>query len=225
MCYKKIHVETISNCMCSITDCSISDYAVCTCAIGQSCRSFNGLYIIQWSYGLAVRRQYTDIQRGDIIIGTVQVKRSWIEDDPVEDATITIPIIKRVVGLPNEQIRIAKGRVYVNGQLLEEPYVEKQDGWTYTPTITLGADQYYVLGDNRIESLDSRVFGPLNVNQIIGKLIKPPREDPSPFRGRDESGGLIKILTAEPYCRENSYRGPHIEGVWAYLISSLPLSL
>jgi len=132
-------------------------------------------------YALAVRRQYTDIQRGDIIIGTVQVKRSWIEDDPVEDATITISIIKRVVGLPNEQIRIAKGRVYVNGQLLEEPYVEKQDGWTYTPTITLGADQYYVLGDNRIESLDSRVFGPLNVNQIIGKLMTTPY----PFRDRE----------------------------------------
>ena len=176
-------------------------------------------------YGLAVRRQYTDIQRGDIIIGTVQVKRSWIEDDPVEDATITIPIIKRVVGLPNEQIRIAKGRVYVNGQLLEEPYVEKQDGWTYTPTITLGADQYYVLGDNRIESLDSRVFGPLNVNQIIGKLIKPPLSSRLLLGDGSSRGGFIKILTAEPYCRENSYRGPHIEGVWAYLISSLPLSL
>jgi len=137
-------------------------------------------------YGLAVRRQYTDIQRGDIIIGTVQVKRSWIEDDPVEDATITISIIKRVVGLPNEQIRIAKGRVYVNGQLLEEPYVEKQDGWTYTPTITLGADQYYVLGDNRIESLDSRVFGPLNVNQIIGKLVTTPY----PFRDRASRGWI-----------------------------------
>jgi len=137
-------------------------------------------------YALAVRRQHTDIQRGDIIIGTVQVKRSWIEDDPVEDATITIPIIKRVVGLPNEQIRIAKGRVYVNGQLLEEPYVEKQDGWTYTPTITLGADQYYVLGDNRIESLDSRVFGPLNVNQIIGKLVTTPY----PFRDRASRGWI-----------------------------------
>jgi len=137
-------------------------------------------------YALAVRRQYTDIQRGDIIIGTVQVKRSWIEDDPVEDATITISIIKRVVGLPNEQIRIAKGRVYVNGQLLEEPYVEKQDGWTYTPTITLGADQYYVLGDNRIESLDSRVFGPLNVNQIIGKLVTTPY----PFRDRASRGWI-----------------------------------
>ncbi len=137
-------------------------------------------------YALAVRRQHTDIQRGDIIIGTVQVKRSWIEDDPVEDATITILIIKRVVGLPNEQIRIAKGRVYVNGQLLEEPYVEKQDGWTYTPTITLGADQYYVLGDNRIESLDSRVFGPLNVNQIIGKLVTTPY----PFRDRASSGWI-----------------------------------
>jgi len=121
-------------------------------------------------YALAAR--YVDIQRGDIIMAHVQVKRSWIEDDPVEDTIVTIPIIKRVVGLPNEQIHINKGKVYINGQPLDEPYIELRDGWTYVPTVTLGPNQYYVLGDNRIESLDSRIFGPLDADLIIGKLIR-----------------------------------------------------
>lgn len=78
-------------------------------------------------------------------------------------------LIKRVIGLPNESIVIRGGRVYVNGQQLDEPYVlgycmsRSCDGeWQ------LGADEYFVLGDNRSHSLDSHSFGPVKRSTIKG---------------------------------------------------------
>ncbi len=78
-------------------------------------------------------------------------------------------LIKRVVGLPGEQIAIRDGRVYVNGEALSEPYVD--EFCTYRScegTWELGPDEYYVLGDNRMHSLDSHSFGPVNVDSIQG---------------------------------------------------------
>jgi len=79
------------------------------------------------------------------------------------------PLIKRVIGLPNETVTIRDGRVYINGQLLDEPYVKE-----YCPYIscdgdwTLGPDEYFVLGDNRSHSLDSHQFGPISTSAIKG---------------------------------------------------------
>jgi signal peptidase I len=78
-------------------------------------------------------------------------------------------LIKRVVGLPNEIITLRAGRVYVNGDLLAEPYVAEFctvsacDG-----TWVLGPDEYFVLGDNRNHSYDSHSFGPVPVAAING---------------------------------------------------------
>jgi signal peptidase I len=78
-------------------------------------------------------------------------------------------LIKRVIGLPNETIVIQDGRVYVNGKLLDETYVNDfctmrscNGEWQ------LGPDQYFVLGDNRSHSLDSHAFGPVSRSAIIG---------------------------------------------------------
>ncbi len=83
--------------------------------------------------------------------------------------------IKRVVGLPGETVEISDGQVrisneaYPNGIILEESYIDSQltEG---KKQVTLGADEYYVLGDNRDESLDSRSFGPLSEEYIIGRV-------------------------------------------------------
>lgn len=83
--------------------------------------------------------------------------------------------IKRVIGLPLERIVVRDNAVFVHnnaypdGKQLAEPYLE-----TGTPTqidtdITLSGDEYFVLGDNRTESLDSRRFGPVRANEIIGR--------------------------------------------------------
>lgn len=75
--------------------------------------------------------------------------------------------IKRIVGLPGEQIRIAGGQVRVDGVLLEETYVVNQS--TYAGSWRLGSDEYFVLGDNRRNSSDSHTWGTLPGDNIIGK--------------------------------------------------------
>jgi signal peptidase I len=81
-------------------------------------------------------------------------------------------LIKRVIGLPGDTIEFSAGHVIVNGATLDEPYVQ---GVLTTCTsncgpLTVGPDQYYMLGDNRLNSLDSRSFGPIPADQIVGRV-------------------------------------------------------
>lgn len=104
-------------------------------------------------------------RRGDVIVFRAPNR-------PRED------YIKRVVGLPGERVEIRRGQVLINGRPLKEPYETRR----YTgsaPAVTLGPDQVYVLGDNRPNSNDSRSFGPLSTDQIVGKALLcywPPRD-------------------------------------------------
>lgn len=75
-------------------------------------------------------------------------------------------LIKRVVGLPHEKVTISKGQVHINGVLLEEPYVKYQAG--RSGSYELGADEFFVLGDNRPDSDDSRNWGVVKRDEIIG---------------------------------------------------------
>jgi signal peptidase I len=80
--------------------------------------------------------------------------------------------IKRVVGLPGERWQEQKGRVYIDGQLLREPYItaERRDTFTQGP-VRIPKGSYFVLGDNRSGSCDSRRWGPLPRGNIIGRVI------------------------------------------------------
>jgi signal peptidase I len=77
--------------------------------------------------------------------------------------------IKRVIGLPGETVSIENGVVSINGAPLDEPYVKlpKNDNESYT----LAQGEYYVMGDNRFASADSRLWGPVPVKDIIGRPI------------------------------------------------------
>ena len=81
--------------------------------------------------------------------------------------------VKRVIAQAGERLWIHQGRVYVNGRLLQEPYA---DGWTFPDygPLQLGDQQYFVMGDNRQESFDSRHFGAISRDEIEGK-IRPGR--------------------------------------------------
>ncbi|MBI3476107.1 MAG: signal peptidase I [Acidobacteria bacterium] len=80
--------------------------------------------------------------------------------------------IKRVIGVAGDRIRIDSGQVYVNGQAAEEDYVPSDyaDARSY-PEITVPVNSFFVLGDHRTMSNDSRDFGPVNERFIYGKAV------------------------------------------------------
>lgn len=82
-------------------------------------------------------------------------------------------LIKRIIGLPNERIQIIDGLVYINGALLDTDICSDliQDGGCADEEVQLAEDEYFVLGDNRNASSDSRDFGAVKREQIDGKVI------------------------------------------------------
>ena len=99
-------------------------------------------------------------QRGDIVVFK-----------PSTDATHDY--IKRIIGLPGDHIRIQDSHVFINGHLLEEPYL--RGAWTWQPTWHNGVEEvvppakYFVMGDNRNESTDSRSIGYQSLDAFLGK--------------------------------------------------------
>lgn len=109
------------------------------------------------------------LQNGDILLllklGSVN-RFDVIVLDEKDDAEI---IIKRVIGLPGETIEIKNGKIYINDKEINDNY-----GYGETSDykkITLKDDEYFILGDNRLISKDSRYFGPIKEKEIIGKAI------------------------------------------------------
>jgi signal peptidase I len=103
--------------------------------------------------------RFEDIHRGDVVVFWYPLDRSK-------------SFIKRVIGLPGETVDIRHGLLYVNGQLIPEPYVPPQ----YTDVTDFGPvkvpkDSYFVMGDHRISSNDSRVFGPVASQFIYGRAV------------------------------------------------------
>jgi signal peptidase I len=80
--------------------------------------------------------------------------------------------IKRVIAVAGDRVRINEGRVYVNGIALAEPYVPAEyDDFRSYPEITIPAHSYFLLGDHRTSSSDSRDFGPVDQRFIYGKAV------------------------------------------------------
>ena len=76
-------------------------------------------------------------------------------------------LIKRVVGLPGETIEVRSGKVYIEGELLDEPWTVNPGGGSYGPR-TIPPLHIFVMGDNRGASNDSRNFGPVAIEHIVG---------------------------------------------------------
>jgi signal peptidase I len=95
----------------------------------------------------------------------------------IKDPTDGVFVVKRIIAMPGEAVLFKNGEVFVNGKKLAEPYVE-QGKMTFTcasvceEMILCGKDQYFVLGDNRDNSFDSRMYGPVRRQNILGTVIR-----------------------------------------------------
>ena len=78
-------------------------------------------------------------------------------------------LIKRIIGLPGETVEIKNGKIYINEEEISDDYGYGETS-DYEKT-TLSADEYFILGDNRLISKDSRYFGPVKEEEIMGKII------------------------------------------------------
>lgn len=95
--------------------------------------------------------------RGDVII-------------LVDPAQPSKDLVKRVIGLPGETVQIIGGTVYINDRRLDEPYI-KNPWHAEMAKQTIPADQYFVMGDNRDNSLDSRALGTIPASYVIGQAV------------------------------------------------------
>ena len=84
--------------------------------------------------------------------------------------------IKRVIGVPGDTVLVADDHIYVNGTLLEESYIAPEvptmaGAYTRNGPVTIPSGEYFVAGDNRPHSSDSRVWGPVPLDKIVGKVF------------------------------------------------------
>jgi signal peptidase I len=135
----------------------------------------------------------TLLERGDVVL---------LDDGQADYA------VKRVVGLPGETVQLWRGQVFINREMLVEPYLPKHV-YTYPAeptrrgaTFVLGEDQYVVLGDNRPCSADSRTYGPV-VRKQIKRRVPPPEHFVcaylAPYTLPDYGKSLIRRRSAPVY--------------------------
>jgi signal peptidase I len=79
-------------------------------------------------------------------------------------------LMKRIIGLPGETVSFVRGRVFINGSPLAEPYLKEPSRWNIRP-VTLDTTEYFVVGDNRSMRWQDHVFGKTSRQRIMGKII------------------------------------------------------
>lgn len=105
------------------------------------------------------------VSRGDVLVFSRPPGLAAGPDDPKD-------LIKRVVGLPGDELQTKNGSVYVNGRKLEEPYVAAGSSSTGIDTpVVVPEGHFYMMGDNRQDSADSRVFGPIDAESVTGRAF------------------------------------------------------
>ena len=97
---------------------------------------------------------FSEPQRGDIIVFHANKQDDYI---------------KRVIGLPNEKVEFKDNKLYINDQLIEEDYLNNTRTDDVSPVV-VPEGTIYVLGDNRLNSTDSRILGPISLDQVVGRV-------------------------------------------------------
>lgn len=104
-------------------------------------------------------------QRGDIIV--FRAPQKALDAAQVQGKAA---YIKRIIGLPGETIEVKDGKVFINGEVLQEDYIQAPPTYTLPPEV-IPAEEYLVLGDNRNSSSDGHVWGFLPKEAIIGRAV------------------------------------------------------
>lgn len=99
------------------------------------------------------------IKRGDTIMF-----------EPPAASHLTLDLVKRAIGLPGETVEIKSGRVWIDGEAIEEPYIAENPNYTYGP-VTVPEDSLFVLGDNRNFSNDSHYWGFVPLENVKGRVL------------------------------------------------------
>ena len=141
----------------------IKPFVVPTPSMASTVAAGDRVLVERFSY------HFTSVHRDDVIVFTGHGP---------------IPLLKRVVGLPGDTLSLHHGRLYVNNHPAPDSFVRREDGhpeptlpapgpapWSLQRPYTVPAGQYYVMGDNRADSLDSRYWGTVLRSQILGKAI------------------------------------------------------
>ena len=112
------------------------------------------------------------IERFDIVVYKPQPNKANLEGE--KDTRL----VHRVIGLPGEKIEIKKGAIYINGNLLDEPFKKNVGGIDF-PATSIPENQYFLLGDNRPNSLDSRYWNKPTITreEIYGKVSNVIRKE------------------------------------------------
>ena len=98
--------------------------------------------------------KFTSIKRGDVVV------LKYKNDD----------LIKRVIGLPKDKIKVENGKLYINNKEYKEDYINSYTASEDFDEVTIKNNEYFVMGDNRYNSYDSRNFGPITKRNIIGRV-------------------------------------------------------
>ncbi len=127
--------------------------------------------------------QFLIVSRAHYLLGLPERGDIVVFDPPGDDDQVDDPLlIKRLIGLPGDHVEVREGSVYINGEPLGEPYLHDIGSPVRCSSqcdVVLGSGQYFLMGDNRNNSRDSRVFGAVDRHRIVGEAIVrywPPQD-------------------------------------------------
>jgi signal peptidase I len=109
--------------------------------------------------------KFHDVNRGDVVVFERPPGASTGQNGEIKD------LIKRVIAVGGDTIEAKEGNVYVNGEQIDEGYLEPGTATDHLPLTTIPGDQVFVMGDNRTNSEDSRIFGPIDEDAIVGRAF------------------------------------------------------
>jgi signal peptidase I len=109
--------------------------------------------------------RFHDVNRGDVVVFERPPGASTGQNDEIKD------LIKRVIAVGGDTVEAKEGNVYVNGDQIDEGYLEPGTPTDNLPLTEIPEGQVFVMGDNRINSEDSRIFGPIDEDAIVGRAF------------------------------------------------------